>query len=65
MNNDETIILLTNPKISKIYRVTVFEEREELFKKLMESNGFRFTQIGEHKQAAISISLERMIRHDK
>lgn len=66
MNEDViTQITLTNPKTQFNFRVIVQEDREELFTKLMESNGFKFTKISEFKQAAITIDLNRLVREDK
>lgn len=62
---DDKVIMITNPKKSFSYRVTVIEEREALFEKLMNSNGFKFTRIGEGKQLAFTIDIDKLLRSEK
>lgn len=65
MDTTERVIILLNPKTHYTYRVTVTEDKEESFKKLMESNGYKFTKTSEYKQQSIVINLDKEIRNNK
>lgn len=63
--NEDRIIILTNPKKHITYRVEVPEDRQAYFESTMRGNGFRFTEIGQSKQAVIAIDIEMEIRRGK
>jgi hypothetical protein len=61
----ERTIILYNPKKSFSFRVTVTEERKKVFEELMQSKGFAYNQISEHKQLALTINLDSYLREKK
>lgn len=61
----ERIILISNPKENYNYNVTVPEDREDNFIKLMQSNGFRYDRKGGFKQTCLTVDLTVMSRNEK
>lgn len=59
------VLIISNPKEHKSYRVNVPEDREDRFKQLMEQNGFKFTLLGSSKQLAFTVNLDTVIRQGK
>lgn len=62
--NDRTIIV-SNLKPNFIYRITCNELNEEKLISFLESNGFKFSKIGEFKQESIVINLDYIMRAGK